>query len=587
MPPVTLEQALALGIGHYQAGRFAPAEAVFRGILAHFPQNLEAHSALAVLYESLSRDQEAIPHCQAGLALAPQEPSLHYNMAVSLAKLGRLEEAAAHYRQAIAFKPDFWMAYHNLADVLRVLDRLDEALSVCQKAIQLKPDAKNAHFNLGRILGNLARHDEAMDACRQTLARWPDDPRPHSNLVYGLLFHPDIDAPTIRQELALWNQSHARPLRSAIRPHVNDRHPDRRLRIGYVSPNFCSHVVGRNILPIFTHHDRNSFEIFCYSTQAVSDFMTENFRQRADHWREVSTLSPEQLAGQINTDRIDILVDLSLHLAGNSLLVFARKPAPVQVTFAGYPGSTGLEAIDYRLSDPYLDPPENDSLYVEKTLRLPHTFWCYEAMGEPIIPNSPPAASTGRITFGNLNHLRKTNEFTFDLWSKVLRAVEGSRLVLLSDQDSHRQRTRDFFRSRGIAPERIEFCSSRPHRAYLHLYHQIDIGLDTLPYNGHTTSLDALWMGVPVVTLVGQTVVGRAGYSQLMNLKHPELITHTPEAFIATATALAADIPRLDIYRATLRPRMETSPLMDIPGFTRGLETAYRQMWQTWCSTPA
>ena len=297
-------------------------------------------------------------------------------------------------------------------------------------------------------------------------------------------------------------------------------------------------------------------------------------------------LADEQFAAQVREDKIDILVDLALHMARNRLPVFARKPAPVQVTFAGYPGSTGLRAIDYRLSDPYLDPPGMDeSIYSEQTVRLPHSFWCYDPLDCADLPvNVLPAESNRFLTFGCLNSFSKINDAVLRLWARVLHAVPASRLLLLAPEGSHRQHALDVLGQESIARERIEFVAHQPRQKYLELYHRIDLGLDTLPYNGHTTSLDSFWMGVPVVTLVGQTIVGRAGLSQLMNLQLPELITQTPEEYVQVATDLAADLPRLSELRGTLRARMEQSPVMDASRFARDIEAAYRQMWQHWCS---
>ena len=279
-----------------------------------------------------------------------------------------------------------------------------------------------------------------------------------------------------------------------------------------------------------------------------------------------------------------------MHMARNRLPIFARKPAPVQVTFAGYPGGTGLSAIDYRLTDPFLDPPGTDSDYVEQTIRLRDTFWCYDprvmqigATPDPDV-NPLPTLQAGHITFGCLNNFCKVNDQTLAQWSAVLKAVPRSRLLLLGREGSLRQRTLDRLATEGIDPSRVEFVSNRPRPQYLEYYHRIDIGLDALPYNGHTTSLDSFWMGVPVVTCVGKTVVGRAGLSQLTNLGLTELAGSNTRQFVEIAQRLAADVPRLGELRAGLRERMRRSPLMDVPRFTRSIESAYRDIWRRWCA---
>jgi predicted O-linked N-acetylglucosamine transferase (SPINDLY family) len=316
-----------------------------------------------------------------------------------------------------------------------------------------------------------------------------------------------------------------------------------------------------------------------------ADGLTEEFRRFADSWHSIVELSDSQAVDLIRQDRIDILVDLALHTAGNRLGVFARKPAPVQATFAGYPGSTGLDTIDYRLTDPHLDPPGlNDQFYSETSHRLPDSFWCYDPLVAEIAINAPPAQSHGSVTFGCLNNFCKVNEQVLQLWAQVLKTVSNSRLLLLSPEGSSRERVLARLCGEGIDPQSVEFVSKQSRLEYLRTYSRIDIGLDTFPYNGHTTSLDSFWMGVPVITLVGQTVVGRAGLSQLTNLGLPEFIARTPEQYVQIAARLAGDLEQLAHLRATLRTRMSQSRLMDAKGYAGAVEAAYRDMWRQWCA---
>jgi predicted O-linked N-acetylglucosamine transferase (SPINDLY family) len=340
--------------------------------------------------------------------------------------------------------------------------------------------------------------------------------------------------------------------------------------------------VGRNIQPLLAHHDHQQFEVFCYADMRVVDDLTTELTGYADHWCNTVDLSHEALAQKIRSDTIDILVDLNLHLANDRLPVFARRPAPVQVAFAGYPGTTGLRAIDYRLTDPYLDPPgENDDFYSEESIRLPHSFWCY-APREDIGVNELPAATTGIVTFGCLNNFVKVNVPVLQLWGQVLQAVPGSRLLLSAPEGRGRTRALATFEGLGIEPSRVEFVVKTSHRDYLLHYHRIDIMLDTFPYNGHTTSLDALWMGVPVITLAGCHAVARAGLSQLTNVGFPDGIAASPAEYVERARLLAANLKGLAQLRGELRQRMEASPLMDAVGFTRGIESAYQSMWECW-----
>jgi predicted O-linked N-acetylglucosamine transferase (SPINDLY family) len=398
-------------------------------------------------------------------------------------------------------------------------------------------------------------------------------------------FWPGQDARSICEELARWNRQHTQPLAKFIGPHSNDRSPGRRLRVGYVSPCFWDHCQAFFLMPLLSAHDRSQVEVVCYSDAGKRDAVTDRLRGHADLWREVRGLTDEQLCSLVREDRIDILVDLNMHMAQSRLQAFARKPAPVQVCWLAYPGTTGLPAIDYRLTDPHLDPPGlNDRFYSEQSIRLRDSFWCYDPLTvEPSV--SPlPALTNGLVTFGCLNTFRKVNDDVLELWARAMGRVGRSRLVLLAPQGNCRQHVLDVFKAKGVSPDRVLFQDRQSRLGYLESYKQIDIGLDTFPYNGHTTSLDSFWMGVPVITIVGSTVVGRAGLSQLMNLGLPELIAHTPEEFVKIAAQLASDLPHLSELRAGLRDRMQRSPLMDAPRFARSMEAAYRDMWHRWCS---
>jgi predicted O-linked N-acetylglucosamine transferase (SPINDLY family) len=576
-----------LGNALRDAGQLDEAIATCRkaiSLKSNFP---EAHINLGSHLIDKGQLDEAIAACRQGIALNPNFPKAHNILGNALRGKGQPNEAIASYRRAIAIRPNEAEAYSNLGNALRDKGRLDEAIAANKKAVTLNPDFPEAHNDLGNALRDAGQLDEAVNAYRQAVVLKPGYAEAHSNLVLLLHYHGGYGARAIAEELGRWNRQHAEPLQRFIQSHSNDRNPDRRLRIGYVSGDFGEHVVGRNHLALVRGHDRRPFEIFCYAQVACPDVITRQFEQCADGWRNTMGLSDDQVATQIRDDRIDILVDLALHTAKNRLLVFARKPAPVQVTFAGYPGSTGLRTIDYRLSDPYLDPPGIDeTVYSERTVRLPDSFWFYDPLENKDIPvNSLPALETGVVIFGWLNTFCKVNDSTLALWAKVMRPVEGSGLLLLAPDDSPRLRTLDFFRREGIDSKRIEFVPRQSRRKYLELYHRIDVGLDSFPYNGHSTSLDSFWMGVPVITLVGQTAVSRAGWCQLSNLGLGELAGDTAEDFVRIAVELANNLPRLSELRSTLRRRMEQSPLMDAQRFTRNIEAEYRRMWRGWCET--
>lgn len=615
-----------LGILASQTGHPGLAVDLIGRAITRNPGEASYHCNLAVNFQALDRLEEAINAYRKAVELQPGIPEFHLNLGGALVTHGRLEEALASYGRALDLRPRFAEAHLGRANALRDLGRQDEALGAYQEAllakpdfpealnalgclftdlrrldeaaatlaeaIRLRPDFAAAHSNLGNVLSDQGLLDGSLACDDRAIALQPHDPRFHSNRLYSITFHPAFDPPALLREQLQWDDRHGRPLRAGLKAHDNDLTPGRRLRIGYVSPDFRAHAVGRNILPLFREHDHQVVEVFCYSDATKPDYLTAQFRKYADGWRDIAGWSHERLADEVRSDRIDILVDLTLHMANNRLPAFARKPAPVQVTFAGYPGGTGLRTMDYRLTDPYLDPPgATDADYVERSIRLPHSFWCYDvasmSMGlgyEPPV-NPLPALERGHITFGCLSNFCKINEPVLLLWARVLKAVAGSRLLVLAAEGSQRQRLLGLLCRQGIAPERIEFVAGRPWLQYLEYYHRIDIGLDTLPYNGHTTSLEACRMGVPVVTRTGHTVVGRAGLSLFSNLGLTELVASDDDQFVAIAQGLAMDLPRLASLRAELRERIEASPLMDAPLFARSIEGAFREMWHRACAT--
>jgi protein O-GlcNAc transferase len=619
MTPITTARAIQIAQQHHQTGRLAEAEKIYRQILAQQPNHAqalnllgvlagqvgrldaanelirraiqidpnfaEAHGSLGVILEAKGNFDDAIESHRQAIRLKPDIAEMHSILARALKSAGRLDEAVAAYREAIRLEQNDGIAHANLGGVQNLMGRFDDALASLRQAVRLRPDLARAYNNLGSTLRETGRLDEAIESYRQAIRLKPDYAAAHSNLIYTLHFLPRCDDSLIHEELRRWNEQRAQPLRKLIGPHANNRDPNRRLRIGYVSADFYDHASAFFLVPLFRHHDREQFELYCYAEAPQSRVVPQQMRDEVRHWRFTEGLTDEGAARLIREDQIDILVDLKLHTSGNRLLVFAQKPAPVQATWLGYPGTAGLEIIDYRITDPYLDPSGvDDDKNWERPIRLPETFWCYDPLATEPAVNAPPCLETGFVTFGCLNSFNKINEQVLQLWALVLKSVDRSRLIILCPAGSHRQALLDLMQREGIEPDRIELIVRRPRPQYLKLYHRIDVGLDTFPYNGHTTSLDSFWMGVPVLTLVGKTSVGRGGMSQLTNLGLPELIAHTPEQYVRIAADLANDMPRVAELRRTLRARMQASPLMDAPRFARNIEAAYREMWRKWCA---
>lgn len=551
MPDGSLQQMILQVHAHLSGGRLTTAEALCREILARHADQVESLVNLSIILLRQERFEEAETSAQRAIDLRPAAGEAHNALGNVCVRQGRFDQALQSYEQAISLQPSRGSFHSNRASALQFVGRLDEAMEEFDRAIALQPGLATAE----------------------------------ANRLFAMHFHPAYGPQRIRDEQRQWAQRVEAALPPKTVPHANDRSPTRRLRIGYVSPHFRDHCLGRLMLPIVREHDRDQVQVFFYSDAIRSDWMTEGVRSVADGWHDTAGLDHQALADRIRADRIDVLVDLTLHMSGSRLATFARKPAPVQITYGGYPSSTGLRAMDCRLTDAYLDPPgEREDWYVEQSIRLPHCFWCY-APPPPHPAVSPlPCDQTGDVTFGCLNNFIKINDGVLRLWARVLENVKDSRLLLLAPEGSARRRTLQVFASHGVPPHRIDFVSHQPQDAYLLTYHRIDIGLDTFPYNGHTTSLDAFWMGVPVVTLVGRTAVGRAGWSQLSNLQLTELAAHEEGQFIEIVTKLAHDRDRLCTLRNELRQRMLQSPLTDPRRFCRNLEAAYGQMWRQWCS---
>jgi protein O-GlcNAc transferase len=573
-----------LGTALMGKGKLDEAIAAFREAVRLKPEFAEGHYNLGLCLQATGQAGEAVAEFRRAIGLKPEFVQAHVDLGNALVAMANVDEAIGSYRIAIAENEGFADAHYNLGIALQGSGLIDDAVAAHRRAVELRPDWAEGYNNLGHALKARGEIAEAIGAYRRAVELKPSFAEAHSNLVFTLSYHPEVDGAMIREELRGWNERHAEPLKGCIQAHLNDRDADRRIRVGYVSPDFCQHVVGRNLVPLFKNHDPATVEIFCYANVTRADGLTEEFRKYAHVWRDIARLTDGQAAEVIREDRIDILVDLVLHTAGNRLGIFAREPAPVQVTFAGYPGSTGVETIDYRLTDPYLDPPGvNDGFYSEKSVRLRDSFWCYDPLVAEVDVGALPALSRGCVTFGCLNNFWKVNEGVVRLWGKVLGRVADSRLLVLVPEGRAREGVLNVLSGEGIDAQRVEFVGKRSRLDYLQTYRRIDIGLDTFPYNGHSTSLDSFWMGVPVITLVGRTVVGRAGVSQLTNLGLGELIAETAEEYVGIAARLAGDLRRLAGIRGNLRGSMGRSRLMDGKGFAESVEAAYRELWGEWC----
>ena len=576
MPNLTLEQALEMAWSAYQAGQLAEAESLARQILRYQQTNVSAWQLVGLSRCQTGDLAEGFASLQRAVQLEPGNADIRNNFATALSRAGQLEPALVQLHEAIKLRPTFAEAYYNIANIDRDCGEYSQAMDGYRKAIQLKPDFPAAQNNLANALKDCGQVTEALEIYRDLLALHPD-PRIGSNYVYSMHFEPDAGPRRLLIAHQQWNDDYAAALTASAAPHDAALfESDRKLRIGYVSPDFRNHPVGRFILPLLMNHDASRFEVSCYSDVMEPDSMTARLRAAVKNWHDTGHLNHEQLSEKIRGDQIDILVDLTMHMDGSRLLAFARKPAPIQVTYLAYCSTTGMSAMDYRISDWHLDPPGVDeSLYTERTVRLEHCYWCY------VPPIETPALTPrmlGSTVFGCLNNFGKVNAGVISTWSEILLKVEDSRLLLFAPSGDHRERAAGQFAAHGVDPARIAFVGAQPITEYMNVYQQIDIALDPFPYPGGTTSCDALWMGTPVVTLTGQTAVSRSGASILKTIGLNELVTESREGYVAKAISLARHPEKLAELRSVIRAKMQASTLMNAGLFAQNMEAAFTEM---------
>lgn len=585
--PDYFDAELALASVLQTLGRRDESLARFDALVVRYPNSAQLHCARGAGYQVAGDLHEAADCYRRAIELNPRYAEAHYNLGTALRDMDRDLEAIGQYQAATQCNPRMRIAWSNLANTLLGIVRPDEAEVAARQAVALQPRSHMALGNLATALQMQGDMDGAIAAFRQAVAVNPDDYGNHSNLIYTLNFHPGYDAAALFAEHRAWAARHAEPLTAVAAPHIVDRDAERRLRIGYVSAHFRHHAVAFFSEPLLAAHDREQFEIYCYADLQRPDETSARFRAHADVWRETTALPHERLAEMIREDRIDILVDLAGHIGGNRLLAFARKPAPIQVTYLGYQNTTGMSAMDYRLTDAHADPVgETDRWYTERLVRLPSYFFCF-APPQSSPPVGPlPAQRKGHLTFASLNHIHKLTAENFRVWARILGRVPDSRLLVLAYAPGVLERNvRNLMAAEGIDPARVEVVNKRPRYDYLQMHNEIDLALDTFPFNGHTTVCDALWMGVPSIMLEGGSYASRFGGSTLLGVGLGEFIARSLDEYVELAVSWAIKREPLAELRSGLRERLLRSPLVDARRFAREVEAAYRQMWRTWCAS--
>jgi predicted O-linked N-acetylglucosamine transferase (SPINDLY family) len=576
-----------LGAAFKDQGKLDDAVASYHKALAIKPDYAEAHSNLGNVLKDQEKLDDAVASYHKALAIKPDYAEAHRNLGNVFQQQGKLGDAVASYQKAIAIKPDYAEAHGNLGITLHEQGKLGDAVASYHKAIAIKPDYAEAHSNLGVAFKDQGKLDDAVASCQKALAIKPDYAEVHSNLIFlysYILDHPIID---LRDEASRYDKlvsAKARPISN----HPNIKNPDRRLRIGMVSGDFKQHAVGHFLTGVLSEINTEHVELFAYSTSSMEDDLTVKIKTCVYKFQKVVGISDEQLSKDIMEDGIDILIDLSGHTGRNRLPLFAWKPAPIQVTWLGYGGTTGIEAMDYVLCDSLVLPPSDEAHFIEKPWRLPDIWVCFSPPKFDIEVGTLPALANSHITFGSFNNLTKISDKAVECWARILKAVPDSRLLLKNNQlndTSIQEATRTRFEAHGINPLRIILKSHViDKKEHFLTYQEMDISLDTFPYSGGTTTIEAIWMGTPVVTLKGDRFISHLGESILHNVGLADWIADTTDDYVEKAVAFASDLEKLSYLRESLRDQLIISPVCDATRFAGNLEDAFRGMWKEWCA---
>jgi protein O-GlcNAc transferase len=570
-------------------GKIDEAIAHWRQAIRIRPNFAEPHNNLGNTLLQQDKLQESEASYREALRINPLLTAAHHGLGNALERQDKLDEAIGCYRQALRLSPNLGEAWNNLANTLTRQFKIEEAIDCYRQALRLKPDYAEAFYNLGNAFCKQGSPEQALTSFHQALRLEPDLAKAQSNVLFCLNYHPDANPDAVFAEHRRWGEKresiHRAERELHCSQHAQGNNPDRRLRIGYISPDLRFHPLTRYIEPVLAHHDKAKVEVFCYAEVQKPDAVTSRLQRFASGWRSTCSLTDSQVAERIRGDKIDILIDLAGHTADNRLGVLACKPAPVQATWLGYMNTTGLCTVDYRLTDDVLDPPGQPVCDTEELLRLPGGMCCF-APPEDAPPVSPlPALRRGHLVFGSLHNPFKLNVQVFDLWSRVLKAVPTAKLLMFHDflLGTAQDRIRRLFAERGISSDRLDLRQGSCAPGYLGVYDQVDISLDPFPCTGGVTTCESLWMGVPVVSLCGVRPAGRNSAAILARVGLGEWAVPAPEEYISLAARQVDELDRLADLRSQLRDRMRLT-LCDAERFTRDLEDAYRTMWRRWCN---
>ncbi len=544
---------------------------------------------LGYCHAQLGDLQTAMQYFTRAIHLDPNEAQYYNDLGLACYDLHLLAEAKGAFQQVLTLKPDSVIAYVHLGLLAHLTGLPAIAVNMLRRAVEIDPQCAEAHNNLALFLRDQGLQQECRAHYLEAIRLKPESLGILSGYLLSLNDDPHAEPGWVAAEHRRFQAAIQGEPRTIV---AHDLDPERRLRVGYLSPDLRQHSVAYFILPVLQAHDRSKVEVTCYDTSNAVDPMTEQIRASCDSWRMAYRMGDEDLAALIAQDRIDVLVELSGHTSENRLPMLARRVAPVQMTYLGYPNTTGLAHMDYRLTDDVADPPgTSEAWHSESLVRLVGGFLAFRpadwARDVPVVGD--PASAAGTVTFGSFNNLAKINGLVLEAWAAILARVPNSVLLLKAKglrDERVQDRIRDVFRTRGVdAKSRVTMLGhERSAVDHLKFYHRVDVARDTFPYNGTTTTCEALWMGTPVVTLLGASHAGRVGASLLARVELDALVATSPEAYVETAVAIANDQAWRASLRTGLRERLITSPLMDAKRLANGLESAYAEAWRAYCA---
>ena len=589
---IALDASLAAPMLHYadllrETRRKEPAIAIYQAVLLLEPNNIDALNNLGMALQEDGQLEAALASFRQVALLAPDNPVTHSNIAAALNDMGQRAAALESCRRAVKLGPKSTAAHVNLGTCLMEMGRLSEAVNSFETVVKLDPHQRRAYINISAALNRLGRIDQAIVHCRKALKINPDWDELHSNLLFYLTHSQDLDAAALFAEHLKYAEHFEAPLRAFWPQHTNVRDPERTLRIGFVSADLYNHPVANFITPILECLSQSrQVEIVAYANSFHDDHVSRHLHGLFAVWRQVEKLSHAELAQLVTSDAIDILIDLSGHTGFNRLPTFARKPAPLQVSWIGYPGTTGLQAMDYYLTDRYYSPPGKlDNQFTEKLVRLPAAAPFLPSPESPPV-STAPSIEKGYVTYGSFNRAGKLNRATIARWSTLLRLVPSAKMVLAAMPNKHTSdMVRAWFVREGIDAKRLTFHTQTNIRDYLALHATVDLCLDTYPYTSGTTGLHALWMGVPTLTMVGPTLPGYVTASILAHAGLTDFIAYSEDEFLRKGRKFAEDMSVLAGLRMHMRDRMTNSAIRQPTLIAKGLEVALRTMWRRWCAS--